>query len=75
MAGAAIAAIWLFVSFTMQEPPYLSSLRISLTDLALQDSELEQRIRTQPGVAEVVIVPDEYSAYVKIDNKRPIGSS
>ncbi|UEM38487.1 MFS transporter [Pectobacterium aquaticum] len=70
MAGAAISAIWLLVSFTMQEPPYLSSLRITLPDLALQDSELEQKIRTQPGVAEVVVVPDEQSAYVKIDNKK-----
>lgn len=47
MGGAAIAAIWLLVSFTMQEPPYLSSLRIALSDVALQDRELEQKMRTQ----------------------------
>ncbi|MEC5317990.1 MFS transporter [Brenneria populi subsp. brevivirga] len=69
-AGAAIAALWLLVGFTMQEPPYLSSLRITLSDLALTNRDLEQRMRTQPGVAEVVIVPDERSAYVKIDNKK-----
>ncbi|WP_409310155.1 MFS transporter [Pectobacterium sp. B1J-3] len=70
IAGTSIAAIWLLVGFTMQEPPYLSSLRITLSDLALNDSEFEKKIRTQPGVADVVIVPDEYSAYVKIDNKK-----
>ncbi|RLM27755.1 hypothetical protein BIY29_01330 [Brenneria alni] len=68
--GAGIATLWLCVGFTMREPPYLSSLRITLSDLALKNSDLEQKIRTQPGVAEVIIVPDEYSAYVKIDNKK-----
>ncbi|MCL2893387.1 MFS transporter [Brenneria tiliae] len=69
-AGAGIAALWLLVGFTMREPPYLSSLRITLSDFALRNGDLEQKMRTQPGVAEVIIVPDEYSAYVKIDNKK-----
>ncbi|RLM29254.1 hypothetical protein BIY26_01525 [Brenneria goodwinii] len=60
----------LLVGFTMQEPPYLSSLRITLSDLALKNGDLEQKMRAQPGVAEVIIVPDEYSAYVKIDNQQ-----
>ncbi|MFP9229154.1 MFS transporter [Pectobacterium cacticida] len=68
--GVAISALWLALGFTMQEPPYLSSLRITLPALALQDNDLEQKIRTQPGVADVVIMPDEYSAYVKIDTKK-----
>ncbi|MBJ7221827.1 MULTISPECIES: MFS transporter [unclassified Brenneria] len=70
IAGAAIAVIWLMVSLTMQEPPYLSSLRITLSDFALRNGDLEQKMRTQPGVAEVIIVPDEFSAYVKIDNQK-----
>ncbi|RAT49045.1 hypothetical protein AU497_15805 [Lonsdalea populi] len=69
-AGAIIALGWLILSFTMQEPPYLSSLRITLSDKALQDPRLEQKMRGLPGVAEVIIVPDELSAYVKIDNKQ-----
>ncbi|WP_315708094.1 MFS transporter [Brenneria uluponensis] len=69
-AGAVVGIAWLLVSFTMQEPPYLSSLRLTLSDLALQDNALAQKLRTAPGVADVVIVPDEYSAYVKIDNKK-----
>ncbi|PWC18531.1 MFS transporter [Brenneria corticis] len=69
-AGAGVAALWLLVGFTMREPPYLSSLRITLSDSALRNGDLEQKMRTQPGVAEVIIVPDEYSAYVKIDNKK-----
>lgn len=54
----------------MREPPYLSSLRITLSDSALNNRDLEEKIHAQPGVAEVIIVPDEHSAYVKIDNKK-----
>ncbi|MFP1805130.1 MFS transporter [Lonsdalea quercina] len=69
-AGVIIALGWLILSFTMQEPPYLSSLRIALSDQTLQDPQLEQKMRGLPGVAEVIIVPHEFSAYVKIDNKQ-----
>ncbi|MFP1768026.1 MFS transporter [Lonsdalea quercina] len=69
-AGVIIALGWLILSFTMQEPPYLSSLRIALSDQTLQDPQLEQKMRGLPGVAEVIIVPHEFSAYVKIDSKQ-----
>lgn len=68
--GAIIGVAWLLVSLTMQEPPYLSSLRITLPATALQDGGLVQTLQTQPGVADVVIIADELSAYVKIDNKK-----
>jgi len=67
---AAIAVVWLIVSSTMSEPPYVSSLRITLSELAVKDSALEARIKAQPGVAEAVVVPEELSAYVKVDTKQ-----
>lgn len=67
---AAIAVVWLFVSATMTEPPYVSSLRITLSELAVKDSALQARILAQPGVAEAVVVPEEFSAYVKVDTKQ-----
>lgn len=67
---AAIAVIWLLVSATMTEPPYVSSLRITLSELAVKDSALQARILAQPGVAEAVVVPEEFSAYVKVDTKQ-----
>ncbi|MCS3409801.1 MFS transporter [Serratia sp. AKBS12] len=70
IAGAVIAAIWFVVSSTMKEPPYVSSLRITLSELAVKDSALESRLKAQPGVADVVVVPEERSAYVKIDTKQ-----
>ncbi|MFB4357249.1 MFS transporter [Pantoea sp. BS_4] len=69
MVGAIVAAIWLFVSMTMQEPPYVSSLRIVLSDAALAVPNLEKRLKAQPGVNAVLIIPEEKSAYIKIDSK------
>lgn len=69
MIGALIAAAWLMVSLTMQEPPYVSSLRITLEQNNEDKEQLEQRLKAQPGVAAVFIVPEERSAYVKIDSK------
>ena len=58
------------VSSTMKEPPYVSSLRITLSELAVKDSALESRLKAQPGVAEAIVVPEERSAYVKVDTKQ-----
>ena len=69
IACAAIALVWFLVSATMQEPPYVSSLRITLSEQAVQDAALASRLRAQPGVADVVVVPEERSAYIKIDSK------
>ncbi|MFH8133669.1 MFS transporter [Pantoea osteomyelitidis] len=69
LVGAIVAVIWLLVSTTMQEPPYVSSLRLVLSEAALGVPNLEQRLKAQPGVTMVFIVPEEKSAYVKIDSK------
>lgn len=69
LLGAVVATLWLLLSTTMQEPPYVSSLRIVLDDNAINDARLEQKLKAQPGVSSVFIVPEERSAYVKIDSK------
>ncbi|SLM64046.1 Putative transport protein [Dickeya aquatica] len=69
-AGCLLAVGWLLLSLTMQEPPYLSSLRIALPDNALKDQSLGDKLQNHPGVADVVIAPEEFSAYVKIDRKQ-----
>ncbi|AKA39470.1 MFS transporter [Yersinia ruckeri] len=70
IAGALIALMWFTVSITMQEPPYVSSLRITLSELAVKDAALEDRIKAQPGVTEAIVVTAERSAYVKVDTKQ-----
>ncbi|WP_034912773.1 MFS transporter [Erwinia sp. 9145] len=67
--GAVIATAWLLLSCTMKEPPYVSSLRILLGENHHDTAKLEKRLWAQPGVKAVLIVPEEKSAYVKIDSK------
>lgn len=55
---------------SMQEPPYVSSLRITLSELAAKDTSLASRLQAQPGVTEAIVVPEERSAYVKVDTKQ-----
>lgn len=69
-SGAIIALLWFTVSCTMQEPPYVSSLRIVLSAAAMKDTTLEKRFRNQPGVTEVVVVRAEQSVYVKVDTRQ-----
>jgi MFS family permease len=66
---AAISILWLIVSATMQEPPYLSSLRIPLSNQALA-VDLQTLLKQQQGVSDVIVVPEELSAYIKIDTKK-----
>ncbi|BCU91690.1 MULTISPECIES: MFS transporter [Yersinia pseudotuberculosis complex] len=68
--GAIIALVWFAVSATMQEPPYVSSLRITLSESAVKNTTLEERLKAQPGVTEAVVVTAERSAYVKVDIKQ-----
>ncbi len=69
LTGALLAMVWLLVSSTMTEPPYVTSLRIELPDDAAKDVELQARLLEHPGVSEANIIAQERSAYVKIDSK------
>ncbi|MBW7982084.1 MFS transporter [Enterobacillus tribolii] len=62
-----LALIWFLVSLTMQEPPYVSSLRLVLPDNVAVTPELERALKQHSGVADVVLIPEERTAYVKID--------
>ena len=69
LAGALLATVWLLVSMTMQEPQYVSSLRVEIPkDIDASDA-LRERLLVMDGVKEVLVVAEEHSAYVKIDSK------
>lgn len=70
LVGVVIALILWLVSTTLCEPPYVSSIRIALPDCTAADNQLVQRLRAQPGVTEVVVVPEELSAYIRLDTKQ-----
>ncbi|MEN3754623.1 MFS transporter [Mangrovibacter yixingensis] len=69
LGGALVAVLWLLLSTTMKEPPYVSSLRIELPDYAIDDDVLKARLLEKEGVKDALIVSEEHSAYVKIDSK------
>ena len=61
--------VWLLVASSMKEPRYVSSLRVEIPeDVEITDA-LKQRLEATEGVSEVLIAPQERSAYVKIDSK------
>lgn len=66
----ALALVWLGVSLTMAEPPYVSSLRIVLPEGVEANTALEQKIRACDGVSDVLLAASERSVYVKVDSKR-----
>ena len=69
IACSVVAALWLFVAATMRNPRYLGSYLINVGEV---DEEKARRLvmeMTQvQGVAEVVIVPEDGIAYLKVDN-------
>lgn len=70
LVGAAITLILWLVSMTLREPTYVSRLRIALPSCMAADNQLAQHLRAQPGVTEVVVVPEERSAYIRFDTKQ-----
>gem|GEM_PF-5637191 len=69
LVGALLATVWLLVSTTMKEPPYVSSIRVEIPPEVAADETLAQRLRETAGVSEAIVVADERSAYLKIDTK------
>lgn len=68
VAGIVLAIVWLFVSFTMKEPPYVSSLRLQFNQLT-DTQALTSRLQLLAGVSSVLVVAAEQSIYIKTDSK------
>ncbi len=66
---AALAALWWFFAATMQEPPYVTSTRLTVAGDSSPDEELLERLRDQPGVMDALYVAEEAAVYVRFDNK------
>ncbi|MFW0766097.1 MFS transporter [Trabulsiella odontotermitis] len=69
LVGALLATLWLLVAMTMSEPPYVSSLRVEIPDDVEADASLQARLLATRGVSEALVVAEERTVYVKIDNK------
>ncbi|WP_251979106.1 MFS transporter [Salinicola avicenniae] len=71
LGAAVIAAVWLAVVWKMPAPRHLSSEIIALDahSMGMIDTLLE-RFASVAGVEDVVVVPEERVAYLKVDRQR-----
>ncbi|MBD2799134.1 MFS transporter [Xenorhabdus sp. M] len=69
MGGIVLTAFWFILSLTLRQPPYVSSIRITLPNQLSAPDLLKKDILAQPGIKEVSIAPEEFSAYIKVDTK------
>jgi predicted MFS family arabinose efflux permease len=65
---ALLIVIWLSVAWFMQPPRFLASLLIPLREHDSTDIAL--RLRAVEGVAEVLVIESERTAYLKVDPRR-----
>ncbi|ATO18958.1 MFS transporter [Acinetobacter sp. LoGeW2-3] len=65
----AIAIIWLLISFGLAQPRYLSSLVLSLPENR-QTDEWTSQLLSIHGIEEVVVMPEQQVAYVKVDKQQ-----
>ncbi|MTC60181.1 MFS transporter [Providencia rustigianii] len=69
IGGLILCAVWLLISLTMKQPPYVSSIRIVLPHRFKNVDKLQQELAGLDGVLDVVIIADEMSIYIKMDKK------
>lgn len=65
--NACLVVVWLAVAWKMQPPKFLASVLIPLRNHNHQ--QVAERLRAVKGVAEVLIVASENTAYLKVDQK------
>lgn len=66
---AALAALWLIFAANMQEPPYVTSMRLPVSPAAIQDTQWLTALSSQAGVMDAVLVAEEAAVYVKFDTQ------
>ena len=68
---AAMILLWLATAAGMRPPARHASELLHLSEAALADPQrLAAELRALPGVVEVVVVPEEQVAYLKVDRER-----
>ena len=65
-----LCVVWFALAFTMQEPGYLATKSITIGAIAHEEIEhFTAKLKTIPGVSEVLILAEEGIAHLKVDNK------
>lgn len=65
-----LCALWLTVIFSMREPPKLSAYQVAIGQGNHSLQDLESRLRAVAGVEEVLVVPEDQVAYLKVRRKQ-----
>lgn len=66
---ALLAALWFVFAATMQEPPYVTSTRLTVAAGQPAIDELLACLLSQPGVMDALYVAEDAAVYVKFDTK------
>lgn len=53
----------------MQEPPYVTSVRLPVSPAAMQETQWLTALSSQAGVMDAVLVAEEAAVYVKFDTQ------
>ena len=66
-----VASLWFIVAIGMKPPRHLSSRLENIRDIPTESmAELSKRLTKIPGVIEVVVVPEDGVAYLKVERDR-----
>ncbi|AWM81650.1 MFS transporter [Gammaproteobacteria bacterium ESL0073] len=64
-----ICVIWLAILLRMKEPPYVTSIRLALSEKQLANPQLIASLLEQQGISDAFIAPDEQAIYIKFDKQ------
>lgn len=67
---AVLLILWALIAVTMNEPPYVTSLRLPLSAQALAVNDLVERVKALAGVSDAMLVAEEAALYIKVDTQQ-----
>jgi predicted MFS family arabinose efflux permease len=68
--GAGMAVLWLLFAASMKSPEPLRPRLVNIRNMTGSSGEISNMLHKIAGVREVVVVPDEGVAYLKVDSKK-----
>ena len=66
---AGIAILCLLISFGLAQPRYLSSIVLPIPPQGVQTDEWTSKLLAIRGIEEVVVMPEQQVAYIKVDKQ------
>jgi hypothetical protein len=65
-----MAVLWLLFAASMKSPEPLRPRLVNIRNMTGSSGEISNMLHKIAGVREVVVVPDEGVAYLKVDSKK-----